>query len=384
MQPHKYHIRLSSREKQTLRQLKRAGKTERRLADRARIILWTAKCVAVADIAQRLDIHRDTVIAWRQRFVAGQQAGLDTVDCLRDRPRSGRPRQYTAPQVAEIKAIACEQPAVRKLPLSRFSLAEITLWIQHAAVAPTISKSSIWRILHEAAIRPWYHRSWLFPRDPDFGPKAGCILDLYQRIWQGLPLDPDDYVISADEKSGLQVLERLQPTLPPGPGQVGRYEFEYARHGTLAYLAALDVRSGRIFGRLEDTTGIVPFGRLVADVMQQAPYQTAPRVFWIVDSGASHHASTAPARLQASYPNLIVVHTPTHASWLNQIEIYFSILQRKALTPADFRDRAALSNRVLDFQAHYNKTAKPFNWKFTREKLQERLRTVTNTKSENL
>ena len=133
MQPHQYHIRLSSREKQTLRQLKRAGKTERRLADRARIILWTAKCVAVADIAQRLDIHRDTVIAWRQRFVAGQQAGLDTVDCVRDRPRSGRPRQYTAPQVAEIKAIACEQPAVRKLPLSRFSLAEITLWIQHAA-----------------------------------------------------------------------------------------------------------------------------------------------------------------------------------------------------------------------------------------------------------
>jgi hypothetical protein len=191
-------------------------------------------------------------------------------------------------------------------------------------------------------------------------------------------------VISADEKSGLQVLARQHPTLPPTPGQVGRYEFEYVRHGTVAYLAALEVFSGHIFGRIEDTTGIEPFGRLVDQVMQQAPFRSAKRVFWIVDGGSSHHPNTAPARLQACYPNIIVVHTPTHASWLNQIEIYFSILQRKALTPMDVADRSTLAQRILCYQEYYNRTAKPFTWKFTRRDLHDRLRTLADAKSENL
>jgi len=384
MQPHKYDIRLSAQEKQALRQLKQNGKTERRLADRARIILWTADWVAVDTIAERLDIHRDTVIVWRQRFLEGRQAQLAVPDCLSDRPRSGRPLQFSATQIAQIKAIACEKPSDLNLPLSRFSLAEIGLWIKQAAVVPTISTSSIWRLLHQAAIRPWFYRGWLFPRDPAFVSKAGLILDLYQRYWQDQPLGPDDYVISADEKSGLQVLARRHPTQPPAPGQAGHYEFEYVRHGTLAYLAALDVLSGRIFGRIEDTTGIEPFGRLVDQVMRQAPFHAARRVFWIVDGGASHHPSTAPARLRACYPNIVVVHTPTHASWLNQIEIYFSILQRKALTPLDAADRLMLAERILCYQEYYNRTAKPFNWKFTRTDLQKRLRALADVKSENL
>src|SRR5512135_2803977 len=383
MQPRKYDIRLSGQEKQALRQLKRNGKTERRLADRARIILWTAEWVAVDTNAERLDIHRDTVITWRQRFLEGRQANLAVLDCLRDRPRSGRPPQFSATQIAQIKAIACEKPCELNLPLSRFSLAEIVLWIQQAEVVPAISRSSVWRLLHQAAIRPWYYRSWLFPRDPAFVAKAAPILDLYQRRWQGEPLEPDDYVLSADEKSGLQVLARLHPTLPPGPRQAGRYEFEYVRHGTLAYLAALDVFSGHIFGRIEDTTGIEPFGHLVDQVMQQAPFRSAKRVFWIVDGGSSHHLSTSPARLRACYPNIIVVHTPTHASWLNQIEIYFSILQRKALTPMDAADRLTLTERILCYQEYYNRTAKPFNWKFTRSDLQKRLRALADVKSDN-
>jgi transposase len=384
MQPHKYDIRLRGHEKQALRQLKRNGKTERRLADRARIILWTTEWVAVDTIAERLDIHRDTVIVWRQRFMEGRQARLGVPDCLRDRPRSGRPPQFSATQIAQIEALACEKPSELNLPLSRFSLAEIVLWIKQAAAVPTISASSVWRLLHQTAIRPWYYRGWLFPRDPAFVAKAEPILDLYQRCWQGEPLGSDDYVISADEKSGLQVLARLHPTLPPGPEQAGRYEFEYVRHGTLAYLAALDVFSGHIFGRIEDTTGIEPFGRLVDQVMQQAPFRSANRVFWIVDGGSSHHPSTSPVRLRACYPNIIVVHTPAHASWLNQIEIYFSILQRKALTPMDAADRLILAERILCYQEYYNRTAKPFNWKFTRSDLQKRLRTLADIKSENL
>jgi transposase len=152
MQPRKYDIRLSGAEKQALRQLKRAGQTERRLADRARIILWTAEWLAVDTIAERLEIHRDTVMAWRQRYCARREAGLAVLDRLRDHPRSGRPPTFSAVQIAQIKAIACEKPSELALPLSRFSLAEIVRWIQQAAVLPAISRSSIWRLLPGVAL----------------------------------------------------------------------------------------------------------------------------------------------------------------------------------------------------------------------------------------
>jgi transposase len=383
MQPRKYSIDLSASDKQTLRQLKRDGHSEHRLADRIRIVLWTAECVEVDTIAERLDIHPDTVIFWRQRFVEGQQRGQPIQERLTDLPRSGRPSKFSAEQIAEIKAVACAKPAELKLPLSRFSLAEIGFWIQQAQVVPAISASSLWRLLHQAAIRPWYYRGWLFPRDPDFAAKAGPILDLYQRCWRGQALGADEFVICADEKSGLQMLQRMHDTLPPAPGQPGRYDFEYVRHGTLAYLAALDVFSGHVFGRIDDTTGMGPFGLLVDLVMQQEPYHSARRVFWIVDGGPSHHPNTTSYRLRAHYLNIVVWHAPTHASWLNQIEIYFSILQRKALTPLDLDSRAALAERILGFQEHYDETAKPFHWKFTRDDLQERLRAVAWPKSEN-
>lgn len=384
MQPHKYHIHLKGQEKQALRQLKRKGKTERRLADRARIILWTAAWDAVDEISARLGLHRSTVIFWRQRFVEGQQQRRPVVERLQDLPRSGRPPKLTSVQTAQIKAVACEQPAKLGLPLSRFSLNEIALWIKQAEIVPAISASTIWRLLHQDAIRPWHYRSWLFPRDPAFVAKASVILDLYQRLWQNKPLGAQDYVLSADEKSALQVLARRHPTYVPAAGQPGRYEFEYVRNGTLAYLAALDVGSGQVFGRIDATTGIVPFGKLVDQVMQRPPYADAERVFWIVDGGSSHHPSTSPVRLQQAYPNIIVVHTPTHASWLNQIELYFSIVQRKVLTPMDLPDRTAVAERILNFQERYDRTAKPFRWKFTRQDLQNRLQALADTKSDNL
>jgi transposase len=384
MQPHKYHIHLKGQEKQALRQLKRKGKTERRLADRARIILWTADWDAVDEISARLGLHRCTVTFWRQRFVEGQRQGRPVVERLQDLPRSGRPSKLTPVQTAQIKAVACEQPAKLELPLSRFSLSEIALWIKQAEIVPAISASTIWRLLHQDAIRPWHYRSWLFPRDPAFVAKASVILDLYQRLWQNKPLGAQDYVLSADEKSALQVLARRHPTYAPAAGQPGRYEFEYVRNGTLAYLAALDVGSGQVFGRIDATTGIVPFGKLVDQVMQRPPYADAERVFWIVDGGSSHHPSTSPVRLQQAYPNIIVVHTPTHASWLNQIELYFSIVQRKVLTPMDLPDRTAVAARILNFQERYDRTAKPFRWKFTRQDLQNRLQALADTKSDNL
>jgi len=378
MLPHKHIIRLDGSEKQALRQLKHPGRAKRRIADRARLILWTAERVPVVEIAVRLELNPSTVINWRRWFLERKAQGLDYAACLNDRPRSGRPPSLEAKQVTQIKAVACEQPAKLGLPLSRFSLGEIVLWIKQAQIVTDISASSVWRLLHQDALRPWYYRAWLFPRDADFATKAGRVLDLYQRLWQDQPLGPQDYVLCADEKSAIQVLTRRQATLPPLPGQPGRYEFEYERNGTLAYLAALDVFSGQVYGCVQDTTGIEPFGRLVDSVMQREPYASAERVFWILDGGSSHHPNTSPARLQAAHANLIAVHLPTHASWLNQIEIYFSIVQRKALTPMDLPDKVAVTHRILDFQDRYDQTAQPFRWNFTRANLQERLQAITD------
>jgi hypothetical protein len=234
-------------------------------------------------------------------------------------------------QVAEVKAMACELPATHGLPLSRFSRAELHRLVIERGITDA-SASTIWRWLAEDAIKPWQTRSWIFRRDPDFREKAGRALDLYQHRFDGKLLHPGEFVISADEKSQLQALGRRQETEPPRPGRSIRYEFEYRRGGTLAYLAAWDVHHARLFDRVEPTTGIEPFGRLVEQVMSTEPYASARRVFWIVDNGSSHAGKASINRLQGRWRNLRLIHLPVHASWLNQIEIYCSILQRKALT----------------------------------------------------
>jgi DDE superfamily endonuclease len=278
--------------------------------------------------------------------------------------RAGFPPQ----QVAEVKAIACQLPAELGVPLSRFSRAELHRLVIERAVceasAPTIA-----RWLAEDAIKPWQHRSWIFPRDPCFLEKAGPVLDLYQRRWQGKRLHPGDFVICADEKTQIQARRRDSPTTPPDPGRPQRVEHDYDRGGALCYLAAWDVHRGRLFGRCETQTGIVPFGRLVEQVMTAEPYANARRVFWIVDNGSSHRGQRSLDRLQAEWPNLVLVHLPFYASWLNQIEIVFSVIQRKGLTPNDFASLQAVVDRLDAFEHHYNQIAQPFEWNFTRHDL---------------
>jgi len=279
----------------------------------------------------------------------------------------------------QIKAIACELPATLGLPLSRLSMADIVREAQRSGIVATISDKTVWRWLNEDAIRPWQHRTWIFPRDPDFAVKAGRILDLYARRWQGKPLKSDEFVISADEKTSIQARLRKHPSLPPCPGQAARIEHEYARGGAWAYFAALDVHRAKVFGRCEQTTGIKPFDRLVAQVMATSPYCDARHVFWIVDNGSSHRGQASVRRLQKTFPNLVLVHGPVHASWLNQIEIYFSIVQRKALTPNDFSSLADVEDRLLRFQQYYESIAKPFEWKFTRDDLDDLVRKMDAT-----
>lgn len=231
------------------------------------------------------------------------------------------------------------------------------------------SASTIWRWLHDDALKPWQQRSWIYRRDPDFAAKAATVLDLYARVFEGKRLWPDEYVVCADEKSQLQALGRAHETQAPAPHRPIRYEFEYERGGTLAYLAAWDVHHANLFDRVEATTGIEPFGRLVEQVMRSEPYASARTVYWIVDNGSSHAGRTSVKRMHDQWPTARLTHLPVHASWLNQIELYFSILQRKALTPNDLASLDALAARVLGFGEHYRRIARPFQWTFTRQDL---------------
>jgi len=271
--------------------------------------------------------------------------------------------------VVAIKAFACELPAELDLPLSRLSLADIRNETMRRGLVASIGKTTLWRWLSEDAIRPWYHRSWIFPRDPRFAEKAGRILDLYEGFWEGRSLNEADCVLSTDEKTSIQARRRKHPTSPTRPGKPMRIENEYERKGAWAYLAAWDVRRARIFGRCEETTGIDPFNRLLEQVMLQEPYKSAPRVFWIMDNGSSHRGQHSDQRLRDRWKNIVPVHTPVHASWLNQIEVYFAVVQRKALTPNDFDSLAAVEDRLLRFQEYYQESARPFQWKFTRRDL---------------
>jgi transposase len=279
-------------------------------------------------------------------------------------------RAFPPNVVVKIKALACELPARRGLPLARWTCAELRREVMAQGLVAEISGTTLWRWLGEDALRPWRHRSWIFPRDAEFAAKAGRILDLYHRRWEGAVLGPHDYVLSADEKTSIQARKRKHPSLPPAVGGRPIYvEHEYARCGAWAYIAAWDVHRAKVFGRCEKKTGIAPFDRLVAQVMCQEPYRSAHRVFLITDNGSSHRGKPAIARLNAKWPNLILVHTPVHASWLNQVETYFSIVQRKVLTPNDFPDLAAVKDRLLRFQQRYEAAAKPFRWTFTRRDL---------------
>lgn len=356
-------IVLTAAEETVLTARARSGRSEHRDRVRARIVLAAAAGASNAAIALDLGLCVDTARRWRRRFAA------ERLDGLVDRPRSGRPRRFTAVQTAEITALACTLPAETGTPLSRWSSTELAGEAVARGVVDAISASTVRRCLHRAAIKPWQHRSWIFPRDPDFEAKAARVLDLYARTWQGAELGPDDYVISADEKSQLQALRRRHPGRPAGPGHTRQVEFEYARGGTLAYFAAYDVHHARVLGTIAAKTGIAPFTELVAHVMTCEPYASARRVFWVVDNGSSHAGQASVDRMRAAWPSTTLVHLPIHASWLNQVEIYFSVLQRKAINPGDFADLDALAERILAFQDRYNRAATPFDWTFDRTDL---------------
>jgi hypothetical protein len=272
---------------------------------------------------------------------------------------------------AEVIRLACERPADSEVPLARWSSSELAAEVVSRGICEQISGVTVWRWLSEDAIKPWQFRSWIFPRDLEFTAKAGRILDLYAGRWEGQLLHPGDYVVCCDEKPSIQARARRHATLPaaPGIGRGQRVEHEYERKGALCYLAAWDVKRAKLFDRCAPADGIVPFDALVEQFMTVEPYSKAQRVFVIVDNGSAHRGKASIKRLQGRYENLILVHTPVHASWLNQAEIYFSVVQRKVLTPNDFSDLDTLEGQLLAFGRRYEQIATPLEWKFTRSDL---------------
>ena len=370
-----YVIVLTDPEHRELSRRARSTRTAHRDRIRARIVLAAAQGEANAAIAEQVGVCGDTVRKWRRRFAADRLAGL------RDAARPGRPRRLPDAVRAQVIALACELPAETGVPLSRWSGPELARELL-ARSQVRLSTSTVRRWLAEDALKPWQHRSWISVRDPDFAAKAARVLDLYAGIWDGRPLGAGDFVVCADEKTSVQARCRCHPSLPPGRARMMRIEHDYQRKGALAYLAAWDVHRGQVIGRCEDTTGIAPFSRLVAQVMTAEPYASADRVFWITDNGSSHRGHASLQRMRAAWPNAHLVHLPVHASWLDQAEIYFSVVQRKVVSPNDFTDTDQIRERLAAFEARYNAVAQPFNWRFTRTDLNallDRLDTHENT-----
>ena len=311
----RWQVRLSASQRKQLKRTVRAHTAGQAAVLRARIVLQASAGLATEHIARRLGVRPATVRKWRRRWCQRGLAGLG------DLPRSGRPQTFPHVVVAQVKALACELPAIHGVPLSRWSLGELCQEVIDAGLVEAVSAATLWRWLHADALKPWQHHAWIFPRDPDFPAKAGRVLDLYQGVFDGVALGPGEFVISADEKTSVQARRRRHATLPPGRARAMRVEHEYERGGALAYLAAWDVHHARLFGRCEPSTGIEPFDRLVAQVMTTEPYASARRVFWIVDNGSSHRGQAAVKRLEGTYHNLRLIHLPVHASWLNQVSV---------------------------------------------------------------
>lgn len=327
---------------------------------RCRIILLAADGRPTCEIASAVGCSSRLARKWQARFVA---SGKD-VGSLKDLPRSGRPPEVPLGVRCTVIKLACERPEDSQAPFRSVW----TLRSLRDAVARetgrTLSISEIRRILANEELQPHRMRLWLHSQDPAFQAKIEPICRLY------LNPPPGATVLCIDEKTGIQALERKHPTRYPRPGRPGRFEFEYIRNGTWALFAAFNVATGHVLGQVSPKRGQEDLDHFMESVARQYP---AGEVYVVWDNLNTHGGPRWPG-IQKRWDAFSAkhggrfhfVHTPLHASWMNQVEVWFSILARRALRFSSFASLAELQTRLLGFIDHWNRVeAHPFKWRWS-------------------
>lgn len=333
---------------EAVKRLSRSAKAEQRQVQRAKIVLLACEGLGNAEIARRLGCTAQTVRKWRGRIAQDQ-----TLTALNDLSRSGRPAEVPVAVRCEVIKQACDRPknTTFRQVWTLESLSESVM----ATTGWRLSRSEIDRILSCEGIRPHQVRMWLHSPDPDFGPKVRAICELYLHRPAGAT------VLCIDEKPGMQALERVHPTHYSHVSRAVRYEFEYRRHGTSTLIAAFNTRTGEVFGQCRRRTaeGLVSF---MDDLAKH--YPTGP-IYVIWDNLNIHTGKRWRQFNRRHRGRFHFLHTPLHASWVNQVELWFSILQRRMLKHASFRSTDELNHAVLGFIGHWNRIeAHPFQWTF--------------------
>ncbi|SCK55397.1 Transposase [Variovorax sp. HW608] len=347
-------IKLSREERKSLEALTRRATAEQRHVMRAQIALRAHRGETTASIAQALGVSAQTVSHWRSRLARKGVQGLQEV------PRPGRPRRIGETQRLELLALACEpaEPHGRATP----TLDELVDRAVQRGVVQQISRSHLQRILQAGDLRPHRVRQWLHSPDPQFREKVNEICALYRRAPKG------SVVLSIDEKTGIQAIERKHADREPRPGRARRREFEYIRHGTQALIAALDVHTGRVIGSCSDRRTQAD---LLAFMEQVAMAYPKGRIHIVWDNLNTHRAQAVWDDFNARHDQRFVFHfTPLHASWVNQIELLFGIYSRRVLRHASHTSIGHLRQRTEAFLAQRNRAPKPFSWTFAGFELQ--------------
>jgi transposase len=275
-------------------------------------------------------------------------------------PLAAVPRAFFPPEVAiHVVRLACERPDMLGRSLSQWDCHELARQLIAEGIVADISASTVRRILAAHQLKPWRHHLWLHPkqpRDATFYATIMELIDLYTR-----PLRDDERVLSVDEKTSLQPRPRLAPTLPAQPQNIpNRHEHEYKRAGALNLFAAFDTRSGQVYGhgyarkRQQECSAFLE----ALDQEIAAPIRT---IHLVCDNVSTHHGKEV-TRWFAKHPRFVVHFTPVHCSWMNQVEQWFSILQRKRLRIADFTSKDHLRAKLDQFICEWNQQAHPFNW----------------------
>jgi transposase len=337
-------LAITDEERAELARRVRAHTSPQRAAKRARIVLLAAEGVPNRQIAPMVGMNEHTVAQWRRRFAAERLAGLE------DRKRPGRPLVYDHDQRLRIVATVTQQPPD---PASHWSHSQLAKELADLG----ISASQIGRILADLDIKPHRVRSWITrPDDPGFWERAADICGLY------LVPPTGALVLSVDEQTGIGARSRTRPTTPPAPGRPARQEHEYVRHGTAILLAVLDVHGGGIVQATDlDRNTAANFIDFLDELDAKVP--AGLEVHLVLDNGSSHIANATRWWL-VDHPRFHPHYTPSHASWLNQVELFFSILARRLRNRGEFRSVQDLVARVMAFIADYNRTATPFRWTY--------------------